>query len=463
MEKLNSGFGLLLEPKPVRDYDFEICCGSGLIPIDELPDEYILPEDRIPSVHNQYQTMQCVSFAMCQCAESAHKEFFNEEVHYSEQFNYARNECRNGYTGEGMYTSSAMKGSVKIGFVPTSVFDYSGVDVPEILDIANSRDDLLPIGQQMKPSAYSSISNYALESKKWDAVRQAIYTYKRPIVIASSKYFGGGHAVIAIGWTTKKGKTTGKYLHFQNSWGKEYGENGRSRIPLSYVNDMYVFHWDDIKLPFVDVNKDDWYHKEVLQAYCSGLISGTSSTTFDPNSNIIRADVAVILDRYINKSIQSVNAFIKTMQDKGHTDIDLISLESSTELPFKDVNRDSYYYDAVTMAYSNFLMNGIDDEVFDPSGTVTRAMIATIAVRTLEFTMRNLAIEVAPNMNYAEFSDVSEDKWYYHYIKDANCYGLVNGDGDLYRPDDSVTRAEATAIFNRLFKWNDKLFHQFLQ
>ena len=50
-------------------------------------------------------------------------------------------------------------------------------------------------------------------------------------------------------------------------------------------------------------------------------------------------------------------------------------------LPFTDVPEGAWYYDAVKTVYEAGLMNGVKDTLFDPDGTLTRAMFWTILAR----------------------------------------------------------------------------------
>ncbi len=50
-------------------------------------------------------------------------------------------------------------------------------------------------------------------------------------------------------------------------------------------------------MPFTDVPADAWYSVEVEKALSIGYINGTSDTTFSPDDNITRGQVAVILSR----------------------------------------------------------------------------------------------------------------------------------------------------------------------
>lgn len=51
------------------------------------------------------------------------------------------------------------------------------------------------------------------------------------------------------------------------------------------------------------------------------------------------------------------------------------------ELPFTDVPKTAWYYDAVKTAYEAGIMNGVTDTLFEPDGTLTRAMFWTILAR----------------------------------------------------------------------------------
>ena len=51
------------------------------------------------------------------------------------------------------------------------------------------------------------------------------------------------------------------------------------------------------------------------------------------------------------------------------------------ELPFYDVNASDWFFDAVCSVYYADLMNGVTDTLFDPDGTLTRAMFWTMLAR----------------------------------------------------------------------------------
>lgn len=51
------------------------------------------------------------------------------------------------------------------------------------------------------------------------------------------------------------------------------------------------------------------------------------------------------------------------------------------KLPFYDVNANDWFFDAVCSVYYSDLMNGVTDTLFDPDGTLTRAMFWTMLAR----------------------------------------------------------------------------------
>ena len=61
-----------------------------------------------------------------------------------------------------------------------------------------------------------------------------------------------------------------------------------TRIEVTFTNG---------KLPFTDVRESDWFYDDVVFAYENGLFAGTSDTTFSPNSSMTRAMLVTVLYR----------------------------------------------------------------------------------------------------------------------------------------------------------------------
>lgn len=55
--------------------------------------------------------------------------------------------------------------------------------------------------------------------------------------------------------------------------------------------------FSDSKLPFTDVRTSDWFYEDVAFVYNEGLFSGTSAVTFSPNASMTRAMLVTVLYR----------------------------------------------------------------------------------------------------------------------------------------------------------------------
>ena len=466
MNKERFAGGVVPRPQKIRNYDWKV--SGAYKPDTTLPDCYTIPEKNIPEIHDQTWTQMCVAYSLCECAEAHDKKEYGETVHYSPCWDYAREELRDGYDGEGLVAETAMDGILKVGFLNKLYFDFEK-DVPEILELAKDRNDLLKVSKQNVPKAYYDI-NYALVDKKWDMIRQALINTELPVLIISHSFFkGGSHAIIAIGFTNKHPNgTKGKYIYFQNSWGTDYKDGGRYYIPIEKIDEIYVLSWDKPKFPFTDVKKSDWFFDSVRHAYLSGFVNGTSETDFSPYDNMIRGDMAIILMRLMEKFEISVNSFCITQQQKGEYARGISFKDSdSCKISFEDVEEDDYYCDAIKFMCANGIMNGTSDTTFEPQSAITRAEVAAILCRIVETAKKMLSLGFAKNIELicrsgmALYSDVDVKAWYQNYVYSAWSYGLMEGDGNnTFAPERAVTRAEGAAVMCRLFKIIEGLLEQ---
>lgn len=79
--------------------------------------------------------------------------------------------------------------------------------------------------------------------------------------------------------------------------GKEYTDTKEVAVPAlghHYV-DGVCDRCGAIKLPFTDVNEGDWFYDKVVYVYHNKLMTGTSETTFEPNATLTRAMMVQIL------------------------------------------------------------------------------------------------------------------------------------------------------------------------
>ena len=79
--------------------------------------------------------------------------------------------------------------------------------------------------------------------------------------------------------------------------GKDYTDTKEVAVPAlghHYV-DGVCDRCGAIKLPFTDVNEGDWFYDKVVYVYHNKLMTGTSETTFEPNATLTRAMMVQIL------------------------------------------------------------------------------------------------------------------------------------------------------------------------
>lgn len=113
------------------------------------------------------------------------------------------------------------------------------------------------------------------------------------------------------------------------------------------------------------------------------------------------------------------------------------------DVPFLDVQKTDWFYDAVFFCYWNGLMNGVSDEAFDPAGTTSRAMLVTILYRLAGSDGR-----FGGESEY--FIDVPDYQWYTPAVNWAAACGVVEGTGDYqFSPNMPVTREQVATILYR--------------
>lgn len=117
--------------------------------------------------------------------------------------------------------------------------------------------------------------------------------------------------------------------------------------------------------PFTDVATGAWYYDAVRYAYENKLFSGITSDKFGPNQNMTRAMLVTVLYRH-----------------SGATETGTAS--------FADVPADAYYTNAVAWAEKNKIVTGIDAKTFAPNNNITREQIAAILNRYAKFSGKSL-------------------------------------------------------------------------
>ena len=215
-----------------------------------------------------------------------------------------------------------------------------------------------------------------------------------------------------------------------------------------------------------------------IYAHWTRNSSGGSHTTYYPVNTLAKSEggsvvvstksaskgsaVTVTVTPESGYQVSSVQAVDKdgkklTLTDKGDGKYSFVMPGSKVEVsasfaqvqkpeetsPYRDVSKDSYYYDAVQWASNKGITNGVADGVFAPDWICTRGQIVTFLWRSVG----------SPTPKTAEmpFADVAEDAYYAQAVLWAVENGITKGTSETtFSPDQTCTRAHAVAFLYRL-------------
>lgn len=170
---------------------------------------------------------------------------------------------------------------------------------------------------------------------------------------------------------------------------------------------------------FKDVASDAWYAKELERAYNIGIINGTSTTGYDPNGTLTKAQVVVMAAR------------LHSLYTKDNKDLTIITGGQTWYQPYVD--------------YA--IQNGIiEKDAFANFDTfASRAEMAYVFAHALP------SEAYASSSQKTDFNDVDKTNPYYISVMALYNAGIVNGIGNgNYGPNDTVTRAQAAVFVTRL-------------
>ena len=179
---------------------------------------------------------------------------------------------------------------------------------------------------------------------------------------------------------------------------------------------------------FTDVSETAWYKNSVDYAVEHGLMNGTGTNTFEPESTMTRAMLVTVLWRYAGAPKPGAN-------------------------PFTDVPNGKWYTDAVAWAAENGVVNGVGDGKFEPDGSVTREQMATILYRYAQ----KVGIDTSKHTELSAFPDASRVSAYARApMQWSVAEGVIGGSRengqDWLNPQGNATRAEVATILMRFIE-----------
>ena len=187
-------------------------------------------------------------------------------------------------------------------------------------------------------------------------------------------------------------------------------------LDIAFSGKLYL----DVEFaPFKDI-EGNWAENDIKYLYSKNLISGTGEFYFEPDKEVTRAELAVMLYRITDIDYQIYNQFT-------------------------DVSADAWYAPYIGAVANEGLMVGNED-LFRPDDFMTRAEMAVVLCRFLG--AKEQIIGKIP------FGDIADSHWAAGAVSVLYDKGLIVGTGNnLFSPDDYVTRAEMAALFSRVLQY----------
>ncbi|MDO4792979.1 MAG: S-layer homology domain-containing protein [Filifactor alocis] len=170
---------------------------------------------------------------------------------------------------------------------------------------------------------------------------------------------------------------------------------------------------------FSDVKQSDWFYHSVKKAYMASLISGRTSTSFEPKSNIDLCEVITIackihsiyndkelvdtkqMDKWYDTYIQYAvkNGIIKGYDFEGrydrpatrgetayilHNSVPKSEFKLKNDRPIPDVSTATRYHNEIYRLFRSGVIEGKDIAgAFRPNEPIARMEVAVIAVKVL--------------------------------------------------------------------------------
>lgn len=175
---------------------------------------------------------------------------------------------------------------------------------------------------------------------------------------------------------------------------------------------------------FADTAEFRWAEDAIESLYDKGIVSGMGDGTFGCARNVTRADFTLMITRAMGKTAEfSEN--------------------------FDDVTQDKYYYREIGIAKALGYASGRGENLFDPTGAITRQDMATMAYRVLRAEGK---IGTDGTSLGARFSDAYEIAEYAEeavsaMVEKGYLSGYENGE---FKPEGLATRAETAVFLNRI-------------
>ena len=293
--------------------------------------------------------------------------------------------------------------------------------------------------------AASAGGDIILRANKVDALRSteakaAIET--RPVYDLSLVYLSGGketpitslngHTIsVRLSYTPAKGEQTGNlYAVYVDDAGKvewitksSYDASLKAVVFETGHFSVYGVGYKNPAPAFTDIH-NHWAADNILFAASRGLLSGTSDTTFSPNTGMSRGMFVTALGRLAG-----------------------INPDSYKTGKFTDVKADAYYAPYVNWAAQNGIVEGVTATTFAPDSNINREQMAVIMANYA----KKLGYDLPKTLQAVTFADNAQiSSWAKNAVRAMQQAGILAGkNGNKFDPKGTATRAEVATVLRR--------------
>ena len=177
---------------------------------------------------------------------------------------------------------------------------------------------------------------------------------------------------------------------------------------------------------FID-NTIEWAKPSIDFVTEREIFLGTGQNIFSPYEGMTRAMFVTVIGRLYERSFGRV----------------------SGTCTFSDVDAKAYYAKYVGWANENGIIKGIGENKFDPNANVTREQMAVVMFKFATFLNKTAVVDVS--LEYPDSASIS--LWAVEGAKYCQETKVIEGrTGGVFAPQESATRAEASAILQRFIK-----------
>lgn len=246
-----------------------------------LPERFVIPEDRIPKPWSQLPYDCCVAAAITKILEVFEYMKTGKYTMLSKGYMYGRNNKPNKKQG-GMDYDYVLPILLERGTVPEDMCPIMD-EIPSIVKKLEALPNIKELDKEAEKTKIKGFVEMPGTAKFNETVKHYLYTYQMPMV---GDIVRDSHAVVVVGWDGDK------FLY--------HDHKGKDTLYKDKLNKAYYLDGgvDDMKeMKFTDVKETDWFYQAVKCAYDDGVVVGTSDTTFEPNKPLTRAEFCEIYRR----------------------------------------------------------------------------------------------------------------------------------------------------------------------